>query len=352
MRRLLLAAAVVAGLAPPSAASAQTAAELLDRAYAAYQNLDLPTAVGLIQRAFASPPGDTSVSRTARARALSVLAAAEFIRDRRDSATSAFRQLVQLAPRYRPDPATFPPPVLLLFDDVRRAVKVAELVVPDTAEIRVGTGTFPVHAYASSVHDVIAQVVRADGRVVRELYRGPLGDSLLFGWNGTDSAAAAAGGGLYYVALVSLGPDGAKLREVRLPLEVDVWRRDTLPLPAPPADSVFKPERVARAPALRALGGGLLLGVGAAAMPSIIGGARDAAGTRFLVGVALSAAGVVGFATRHPGRPIAEHIAHNDSLRLAWRTRADAVIATNDELRVDVRLRIRARPAVRVDEAR
>src|SRR5712692_6522769 len=163
MRILRSAAVVVVGLAAPGPASGQTAAELLQSAYAAYQNLDLATTVGLIQRAFAASPEDTSVTQADRAHALSVLGAAELFRGRRDSATAAFRHLGQVAPRYRPDALTFPPPVLLLFDDVRRAVKVVELSAPDTAEIRLGAGSYAVGAYASSVHEVTAQLIRADG---------------------------------------------------------------------------------------------------------------------------------------------------------------------------------------------
>jgi len=351
MRRALF-AVIVAGLAAPVPASAQSAAELLQRAYVAYQNLDLPTTVGLIQRAFAAPATDTSVSRRERARALSILAAAEFFRNRRDSATSAFRQLVQVSPRYRPDPATFPPPVLLLFDDVRRAVKVVELSVPDSAEVRLGAGggAYPVQAYASSLHPVEVHVYRSDGRAVRELYRGLLGDSLAFAWNGTDSAGAPVTTGTYYLSVLSQRADGGKLRELRLPLDIQVVRRDTVPHPGPLADSLFKAERQPRGPAFRALAGGVLLGAGAAAMPTVIGGSDGAAGSRFLVGVALTGAGVAGLITRHPGQPIREHIAYNDSLRGVWRARVDQVISDNGAARQDVRLKIRARPAVRIDE--
>ncbi|MBI4421426.1 MAG: hypothetical protein HY560_11435, partial [Gemmatimonadetes bacterium] len=117
----------------------------------------------------------------------------------------------------------------------------------------------------------------------------------------------------------------------------------------PLAESLLKPERLPVAPALAALAGGLLLGAATAGLPSAISGDETKAEARFLVGGALSAAGIVSLFARRPGRSIPGHVAHNDSLRSAWRAHTDQVMAGNRVLLQDVRLRIRARPLLRIE---
>src|SRR5437016_7232256 len=81
---------------------AQAASELLGQGVRAYQSLEYDAAAALLQQSLGRD-ATTGLADSLRARALTYLAATELFRQQRDSAVAAFRQLVMLNPRYRPD---------------------------------------------------------------------------------------------------------------------------------------------------------------------------------------------------------------------------------------------------------
>lgn len=337
-------------LCPLAALRAQTAAELLEEGITRYQNFDLELAAAWIRRALAVPP-PSGLPRLERARALSYLGAVELFRDRRDSAQSAFEQLVLLAPRYRPSDLVFPPAVRAQYDQVRLSIKAVEIVAPDSVDTRLGTGGFAPWAYASSPHVINVSVARTDGRRVRALYRGMLSDSIPLRWDGGDSAGAAVPSGSYQFRVESLDADSQVVRIAQLSLDVVISRRDTLPHPPRP-DSLLKPERIPFGPALKVLATGLGLGGLTAGLPALFDAGPQATGTRFIVGGALGLAGIAAFVSLHPGRRIPDHIADNATVLAAWERNRQAVLEENRRRIEDVRLRIRAGSLVQMDRAR
>lgn len=348
MRRVFLLLGALA-LAVPPAARAQTAAQLLEQGITRYQNFEFESAALSIRRAL-SLAGPAGLPRQERARALSYLAAAELFNSRPESARAAFEQLVLLAPRYRPSSLVFPPSVLAQYDQVRLSIKAVDIVAPDTLDVRLGAGVFAPWVYASSVHEISVSVVRSDGRRVRPLYRGALSDSLPLRWDARDSTGAVVSSGSYQLRVESLGADNQVVRTAELPLDVQIVRRDTLPHPPRP-DSLLKPERNPFGPALKVLATGLALGGLTAGLPIMFDAGSQAAGTRFIVGGALSLAGIAAFVSHHPGRRIPENISANAAVRAEWERARRAVVEENQRRIEDVRLRIRTGDLVQMDRA-
>ncbi len=343
--RAIVCLALVLAVAAPSARG-QTATEQLQYGIEAYRNLELEAAVGFLRRALAAAP-EGGLSTSERTSALSYLGAAELFSGRRDSASAAFRRLVTLEPRHRPDSVVFPPQVLQLYDDVRRGTRVVTAVAPADTAIVLGRDTFTVQLYAATYHWIRAQLIRDDGSIMRPLYDGEVGDSLLLHWDGLDGSGAPAAG-RYTLLVESLAPSGGVERIVHFPVEVEVVRLDTLPHPPPPPDSLLLPEQQPAGPALRSLTAGLALGGLAIALPSLAGSSAEASDARFAVGGAITLAGVIGFFKQKPGRALPDNITANRDLMGQWRDRRDTVVRENDARR-DARLRIRTGPTVRED---
>ena len=352
MRRALLAALWFGALAAPHVARAQTAADVLAQGVRAYEDLELDGAAGLLRRALAFQ-GAAALAPAATARALIYLTATELFRERRDPALAAARRLVVLDPRFRPDPLAFPPQVLAHHDEVRRATPAVIGYAPADTAIRAGTGELVVRLYASTFHDVAATLVAQDGRVVRTLYAGPIGDSLDLRWNGLDSTGARPPpDGRYALTVTSLDRQRRVVRILRLPLELTRPRVDTLPHPAPPADSLLRPERQPFGPALRAFAPGALAGAAIVVLPSVVASREDATSARFVIGGTVTIAGLVAFLSHHPGRPMPANAAHNHALREAWRREVADVIRRNAERVREVRVGIRGgAPVVLTPEA-
>jgi hypothetical protein len=343
--RAIVCLALVLTVAAPSARG-QTAAEQLQYGIEAYRNLELEAAIGFLRRALEAAP-ETGLSTTERTSALSYLGAAELFSGNRDLATDAFRRLVVLDPRHRLDAVVFPPQVLQLYDDVRRRTRVVMAVAPADTAIVLGRDNFTVRLYAATYHWIRAQLIRDDGSILRPLYDGEVGDSLLLHWDGLDDSGRPAAG-RYTLLVESLAPSGGVERIVHFPVEAEVVRLDTLPHPPPPADSLLLPERQPAGPALRSLTAGLALGGLAVALPSLAGSSAEASDARFAVGGAITLAGVIGFFKQKPGRPLPDNIAANQQLLGEWRDGLDTVVRENDARR-DARMRIRTGPAVRED---
>ena len=333
--RLLLAAVVAIVIGRPAAA--QSGAELVQQAIRNYQDLNLDAAAGMIRRAL-DFQGAAALTRADRATALMYLTATELLRNRPDSARSAARRLVLVDPRYRPDELTFPPAALALFRNVRRATPAVTARAAADTQFRPGAEALAVRLYASAYHTVRAALTREDGRALRALYVGPVGDSLDVRWDGLDSAGTAVARGHYALTVISSDSAGRVVRELRLPLEVAPVTRDTQPVPPLP---LLKPERTPMGPALRVLAPAALVGVGAVVLPSVVAGGEDHAQGRLVVGGAVTIAGIAAFFSHHPARTIPENVAANRRLQDQWTLQRTRIAADNarhrGELRLDVK---------------
>jgi len=337
---VLLAALALGAMAAPRLAGAQAAGPVLAQGVRAYDDLEFDNAAGLLRRALTFQ-GAGALAPADAARALMYLAATELLRDRRDTARAVARRLVLSNPRFRPDELVFPPQVLSLFEEVRRATPAVIGRAPADTAIRPGAEALEVRLYASTFHDVAATLATEDGRVVRTLYTGPIADSLDLHWNGFDATGTTPPPtGRYVIAVNSLDRQRRVVRILRLPLEVTQGRVDTLPHPAPPADSLLLPERQSMGPGLRAFAPAALAGVAVVVLPSVVASGEDASGARFVVGGTVTIAGIVAFLSHHPGRPIPGNAAHNRTLRDAWR-REDAEVARRNVERARGMLGIR-----------
>ncbi|OLD20754.1 MAG: hypothetical protein AUJ01_03665 [Acidobacteria bacterium 13_1_40CM_3_65_5] len=174
-------------------------------------------------------------------------------------------------------------------------------------------------------------LVALDGRVVRTLYRGPIGDSLVLRWNGLDSAGTGPPpSGAYALTVSSFNRDGRVARIMRMPFELLPGPTDTLPHPAPPADSVLLPERRPMGPALRVLAPGVLAGVGVAILPGLVARGEQPSGGRFVVGGTITLVSIAAFVSHRPGRQIPANVAHNRGIH-DWRRAVADVSRRNAE---------------------
>ena len=192
MRRALLLAALA--FLGARAAAGQSGADLMRQGVRAYQDLDLDVAAGLIRRAIAFE-GPAALARSERATAFMYLTTVELLRSRPDSARAAARRLVLVDPRYRPDALTFPPQAITLFTGVRRVTPAVTAIAAADTEFHPGAEAVTVRLYASTFHGVRAAVTRENGRTLRALYVGPIGDSLDLRWDGLDSAGSTVARG-------------------------------------------------------------------------------------------------------------------------------------------------------------
>lgn len=325
-------------LAGPLQAQDGSASAVMTAAVRAYRDLDFDVAARTLRRVL-MPPLTNGLDDAERARALTYLGAVEYYRERRDTAISVFRRLVALAPRHRPDTLIFPPEITRLYDEVRNRTKVVAVRAPADTEFTVG-GRLVAWLYSSAPHDVTVTISREDGRALRTVYTGPIGDSLDVRWDGLDSTGALATGDRLWLTVAS------PPRLVRVPLRVESVGLDTLPRPSPLSASQLLPESADRGTALRSLGGGLLLAAGALALPSFVAPGERASGTRFAVAGALGVSGLIGYLTRPAGRPLPENAAINRARRDAWRRQEDEVRRENATRMRSARVRIRTSTAV------
>jgi len=326
----------VAGLAP--AAVAQDASALIARAVSAYEGLDLDVAAGMLRRALTPPLAD-SLDNGERTRALSYLGAIEVLREHRDSAVAVFRRLVLFDPRYRADTFVFPPEVTHLFDDVRARTSVVSIRVAGDTVVPAQQGWLTVWLFASAPHDVTVAIAREDGRPLRALYAGPIGDSLRVRWDGRDSTGALAPRGRLWLTVASRSGNATE-RLVQLPLDFDV-AVDTLAHPAAPGAEQLLPERANRRTAVRSLASGLLIGAAAVSLPQIVAPGERSSGTRLVVGGTLALGGLVGYLLQPPGRALPDNVATNRARQGDWQRRTNAVIAENARRRQGASFHIR-----------
>ncbi len=318
---------------------AQLASDLLRQGVQAYQTLEYDAAAALLERSLRRD-SVTGLADSLQTRALTYLAATELFRGQRDSAVAVFRQLILLNPCYRPDELVFPPQVTNLFQEVRRSTKAVAVVVPPVTTVRTRLDSFKARLLTTSRADLTVSLAREDGTPVRELYSGPVADSLLVSWDGLTAAGTPADDGRYILRVTPRSPaaDGPRARQVVL--DVKQQPPDTLPWPPTPA---LLPERTVSGPAFQSLAAGLVAGAAVVALPSLLAQGKDATGARYAVGAAVGVSGLVGFFARKP-RPLDANVRANASQRDAWKRRVDAVKAENAARLRTMRLVVRAGP--------
>jgi hypothetical protein len=320
---------------------AQTARDLVAQGVRKYRALEYDDAAALLRRSVA-PDAVGTLSTSERAQALSYLGATELFRTHRDSAIAAFRDIVLLDPRYRPDELIFPPQVTNLFQEVRRATKVIAVAVPPVTELRTRTDRLTARVFSSSLADVTVSLTGEDGTPLRDLYRGPIADSMLVAWDGLTAEGAAPQDGRYLlrVAPSAAEPGGFAARQVALDVAQQV--SDTLPWPPPLTTPPLLPERTPGTAGPRSLAAGLVAAAAVVLLPNVVANDRDVTRARFAVGAAVGIAGIAGFLTQQRGRPIEANIHANAPQREAWKRRLDAVQVENATRRNAVHLIIRA----------
>jgi hypothetical protein len=325
----------------PRTVRAQTSDTTFAAGVRAYRSLEFDLAAWTLRRQLARLDA-AGAPAAARVQGLVYLGAVELFRGQRDSAVAAFRRIVMLDPRYRPDQLVFPPEVTGLFNGVRLRTKSAMIVMPRDSEIVPGTAPARFRVVVSSFQLVDVSLRYEDGAPFRPLYGGPIGDSLEVQWDGFDAAGGLPAVSRLLLRVASRDPSGDLAGMVQLPLDVRLSRPDTLPWPSPPADSLLLPEHARSGPALRALMGGVLVSGAVAALPAVVGGSGTRSGPRMAVAGTIGFAGLLGYVLHRPGRTLAPNVRANQAVRDAWQRRVAAVTAENGRRRQDVRVVIQA----------
>jgi hypothetical protein len=272
-------------------------------------------------------------------KALMYLTATEVARNQRDSALAAARRLIVLDGRYRPDQQTFPPEVIAVYQDARRAVPAVSIRASGDTAIRPGAEAFVVRLGATTSPEVTATITGSDGRVVRTLYTGAFRDSIDLRWNGLDAAGNAPPDGRYALVVTPTAREqrrggGGATWSLRLPLELARPAVDTIPLPAAPPDSLLRPERGDMKGALRVLAPGIAAAAAIFVLPNVVASGDHASNARLIVGGSVAIAGVAAFLSRHPGQRLSGNTQYNRNLRDNWRRNSAEIARRNaDRLR-------------------
>lgn len=321
---------------PPVAA--QSADAYLQSGIEAYSLFEYDRATGLLRRALARD-GD-ALALQERNEAYAYLAAAELFLGRPDSAMAVFQRLLRHDPRYRPDALTFPPEVTTVFNAARQRVKAVRAEPPAATDLTAGRELWSVRLFATSRHDLDIAIRTDTGTNVRTLYRGPIAESLTIDWDGFDDAGRPVPSGAYRLVVLSHGSARSDGRELQIPLRIRTVSPDTLPHPAPPADSLYLPERRSAVPMVEALVGGL----GSAALvwlaPRWLADGNEPGVGRVGVAGALSLAGLIGAVTHLPGARLEDNVRNNERRHEAWAAELQEVRAINAERRTHPTLRI------------
>jgi hypothetical protein len=333
VNRLLAAGLTISALLVPAVARTQSASSLLEQGVRAYTVREYDGGAWLLRRALAVE-GSTALGTADAAKALMYLTATEVARSQRDSALAAARRLIVLDARYRPDQQAFPPDVIAVLQEARRAAPSVSIRAPGDTAIRPGADAFVVRLGAATSPEVTATITGADGRVVRTLYTGAFRDSMDVRWNGLDASGNPPPDGRYAIIVAPTAREqrrsgGGATWSLRLPLELTRPPVDTTPLPPAPPDSLLRPERGDTKSAIRALAPGIVAGVAIIALPKVVASGERASNARLIVGGSVAIAGIAAFLSRHPGQPLPGNTQYNRNLRDNWRRNAAEISRRN-----------------------
>lgn len=337
-RRLLVVLSLLASLVGVGRLGAQRV-DPLALAMKAYADLDYDIAAQSFRTALALE-GSPRLADADRIRAFMHLGATEVFRGRRDAAVQAFRSLIVLDPRYRPDVVVFPPEVSTLFQEARIGVRATRVIVPPSADIRTVADRLPIRVFAASLHDVRVTITDGLGAPVRMMYDGAVGDSLELLWNGRDGLGRLREEGSYRLRVTSRTPEGKDEREVEIPLQLVRVATDTLPWPAELQADAFRPETLVTTEGGRYLATGLAAAALVAVLPAVVGSDNEGSTLRFGVAALLGAGGFLGL--KRASRPIAiaENMTWNRERRAAFVREVERIRAENEARRASNGLRI------------
>jgi hypothetical protein len=332
-----LAGSLLIGLA--RAVAAQTADTLYTKGVESYRALDYPAAAELLRRSLVAE-GPARLADSLRPTAYVYLGAAELFRGNRDAANAAFRSAVAADPRHRADPMIFPPEVTEAYRAARQRVVAVRIDPPPDTAIAPGKDRYRTRIYAAGLTTVRVELESAEGRFIRALYSGPIGDSLDVAWDGLDAGGRPLEGTINL--RVTPIRKGASPPPTRQGLVTRLVVPDTLQPPTPLKPEQLVTERRGSGPALRALGIGLAAGLVAVFLPKIVAHDDQGSSARYVVGGAIGAATAVGVIGLRPGSVIPDSARANQALRDRWKAQVDSVRAANQRRRADARLMIHA----------
>ncbi|MGH7533509.1 MAG: hypothetical protein ACREL4_09485, partial [Gemmatimonadales bacterium] len=283
-----------------------------------------------------------ALSPDGKAQALCYLAAAQLFGRDHAGATETFRALVRMNPRLHPDKLIFPPQVTDLFREVHDSTRAYATEVAPESRLRPGVDRLPLELYGSLHDDVSVAITRDDGTPIRELYVGPVLDSVALAWNGLTVARTAPAEGRYLLRVTAAGTSGPPWYE--LPLDIERLPVDTLPWPVAP-DTVM-PSGTPVAPsgheADRSLAAGIIPALFVLALPAFVARGTHSTDDRMLVGATVGVAGVIGFLAHRIHRSPGDVRGIDVSTRENWRRRLAAVQAENAARRAGATVLIKA----------
>ena len=330
MKALAVATALVVVMAPP-ALGQNRAADLLSRAKALYEQLEVESALPLL-RELLSPALGEEVSRVERVEAHRYLGAAHAIMGQRDSALAHFRAALEWDPFTDLEPTRFTRAQTEVFAEARRRTfaVAARPVAPVRLDAR--TETLPIAFVTTHGARVRAELSRSgEAAAPLVLWEGETAGLRELRWNGLGADGRLAAPGRYRIRLLAASTVMARHDSVLLYFDLSLDGpplEDTLP-DVTPAQLLAE----TRSPAVGR--SDLLKGLGVAAGVLFVAGlAHDDLGSdgkaRIVVAVA-ALSGVAAFARRRPNTPIAENVAENNRRKDVRRAANEAVRARNLE---------------------
>jgi hypothetical protein len=303
----------------PVAARAQAPSpeRALEQGLRAYRELEMESAGWLLRQALAG-----KLDQRQRVTALSYLGASEFYRDRRDSALSAYADLIRLEPHYRLDRLVFGPDVQAVLEEARKRTPIAA-VRAERASFAADAPGLPVNVRVNTPHVVVMTLETVNAVVLDTVFRGRVRDTTTVYWNarGRNDAQAPRGG--FVLRVASLDGRGRASHRVALPVQVTRSPEDPLAAPERPA---LLPEYQPAGPALARLG----LGLAAATVAYFVTPAFTSnAAPQVALALTFGAAGVLGFVDARPGKPLPENVVKNRVAQEAWEARVNRVQVEN-----------------------
>ena len=327
--------------AHPGSVTAQTVNQLMNRGLQEYQDFNYEQARDLLGQATDQLDKRSEDYR----RVAPYLAASYQFLGKPDSAAVTFTDLLIHNPRYRIDELTFPPQVWALFESVRRNTTAVDVEVPPQATILVNqNGMLTARAFVTARHYVLAEIQNSIGSRLTSLYRGWITDSLDLQWTPRNASGQPVPNGRYFLSVTSTDSIRREVRSVRIPLDVNLARTDTLAHPPPPSDSLFLPVRAPQLSGNMAL----LRGFGAAAAvflgPAIVTSGATFTAPRIGVSLAAGLFGFLGLKSPPLGEPLPQNVDANQALVTSWENEVARIVDANQRRISNARMTIRSGP--------
>jgi hypothetical protein len=315
-RCAFVALCAVAVAAP--AARAQTLERALDQGIQAYRELEMESAGWLFRQAL----GGDKLGAAERVTALGYLGAAEFYRDRRDSALAAYGRLIRLEPYHRLDRLVFGPDVQAIFEEARRLTPIVEVSAARTSFASNARG-LPVRLRANTPHVVVVTAETVKGTVLDTVFRERVRDTATAFWTAAARPGRRAPVGDLVIGVSSLDGQGRVQRRVALPVHVTRSPEEPMAAPAPPT---MLPERNPWGPGIARL----VIGLGAAtAAYYLTPQVSDSKGLQLFLTQGFAAAGIVGFWVSRPGAALPDNVVANRIAQEAYEARVAQVRQEN-----------------------